>query len=75
MVLGILTAIAACPAIVGTNEAIQMTQRNQMKQMHRERKTNLVISCNDQSPQASEVDGHLVVLRDHKVSDMKSFWL
>ncbi|CAI4212320.1 unnamed protein product [Parascedosporium putredinis] len=48
MVLGVLTAIAACPAIVGTNEAIQMTQKNQMKQMHRERKTNLVVSCTHQ---------------------------
>ncbi|SPO06227.1 uncharacterized protein DNG_08916 [Cephalotrichum gorgonifer] len=67
MVLGIITAIAACPAIVGTNEAIMISQRKQAKEEHRTRKTNLVVACSDPSAKAEDVDQSFVVLRDHKL--------
>lgn len=67
MVLGILTSIAACPAIVGLNETVQVSQRKQMRQMHRSRKTNLVVSCNDLSPAGRAINTCFVVLRDHKL--------
>lgn len=67
MVLGILTAVAACPAIVGMNETIQTSQKKQMKQMHREKKTNLIVACSDPSPKGAELDASYIVLRNHKV--------
>lgn len=67
MVLGILTAVAACPAIVGMNETIQTSQKKQMKQMHREKKTNLIVTCSNSSPKGAELDGSYIVLRNHKV--------
>jgi hypothetical protein len=68
MVLGIITAIAACPAIIGTTEAIRQGQRKSAKEQHRGAKTNLVVSCSN-----SEVDGCAVVLRDGRVRDSHSY--
>jgi len=67
MVLGLLTAIAACPAIVGTTEAIRQGQRNNAKERHRGRKSNLVVSCSDPSPRSREINGGSIVLRDKKL--------
>ncbi|KAI9798684.1 MAG: hypothetical protein M1833_004673 [Piccolia ochrophora] len=67
MVLGILTAIAACPAIVGTTEAIRHGQRSNAKEKHRGRKSNLVISCESNTPSGRTVNGGTVVLRDQKL--------
>lgn len=67
MVLGVITSIAACPAIVGTTEAIQNSQRQQRKGEHRQRKTNLVVACADPSAQGDYVDASYIVLRDNKV--------
>lgn len=67
MVLGVLTAVAACPAIVGVNETVQHGQRQNAKNRHRGRKANLVVSCNDRSRKSREVDGCYIVLRDNKV--------
>jgi hypothetical protein len=67
MVLGLLTAIAACPAIVGTNEAVRQGQRKNSKEQHRGVKSNLIISCASNSRAGSEIDGCSIVLRNNKV--------
>jgi hypothetical protein len=67
MVLGILTAVAACPAIIGTTEAIRQGQRKSAKEKHRGLKTNIVAMCGTDCPEAREVDGARVVLRENKL--------
>jgi hypothetical protein len=67
MVLGILTAIAACPAIVGTTEAIRQGQRKNAKEVHRGQKSNLFVSCSTGTQAGKEVNGSAVVLRNGKV--------
>lgn len=67
MVLGIITAIAACPAIIGTVEAVQQGQRQNAKEKHRGRKSNMIIKCAKTSPLAKEIEGCAVVLSEHKV--------
>ncbi|KAH6959996.1 hypothetical protein BKA56DRAFT_701232 [Ilyonectria sp. MPI-CAGE-AT-0026] len=54
MVLGLLTAVAACPAIVGTTESIRQGQRKNSKEQHRGVKSNLIVSCASTSPAGSE---------------------
>jgi hypothetical protein len=68
MVLGIITAVAACPAIVGTTEAVRQGQHKNAKEKHRGAKTNIVVSCVN-----SEIDGRPVVLRDGRVRHLRSF--
>ncbi|KAF4762770.1 hypothetical protein N7455_002705 [Penicillium solitum] len=67
MVLGLLTAIAACPAIVGTTEAVRQGQRKNSKEQHRGVKSNLTVSCASTSCAGSEVDGCSIVLRNNKL--------
>jgi hypothetical protein len=67
MVLGILTSIAACPAIIGTTEAVRQGQAQNRRQSHRGRKSNLLVSCSDPSRKARDIHGGTVVLRDKKV--------
>ncbi|KAH7169722.1 uncharacterized protein B0J16DRAFT_359081 [Fusarium flagelliforme] len=67
MVLGILTAIAACPAIIGTTEAIRQGQRKNAKEQHRGVKSNLIVSCRSTSPACRDVDGCAIVLRNNKL--------
>ncbi|KAL1960175.1 hypothetical protein VTO42DRAFT_8718 [Malbranchea cinnamomea] len=67
MVLGLLTAVAACPAIVGINETVQHGQRQEAKKRHRGRKMNLVVSCSDPSKKSRDVNGAYIVLRNHKL--------
>ncbi|KAL8903089.1 MAG: hypothetical protein Q9207_004168 [Kuettlingeria erythrocarpa] len=68
MVLGLLTAIAACPAIIGTTEAVRQGQTKNAKEKHRGQKLNLVARCpNSKSSKKSQVDGRLVVLRENKL--------
>lgn len=68
MVLGILTSIAACPAIIGTTEAVRQGQSQNKRQQHRGRKCNLFVTCSDPSRKARDIHGGMVVLRDRKVS-------
>jgi hypothetical protein len=68
MVLGIITAAAACPAIVGTNEAVQQGQRQNARDRHRGTKTNLIVACSTASRLGREINGCRVVLSDEKVS-------
>ena len=67
MVLGLLTAVAACPAIVGVNETVMQGQRQNAKSRHRGRKSNLVVSCSDPCRASREVNGCYIILREHKV--------
>jgi len=67
MVLGILTAIAAAPAIVGTNEAVMQGQKQNAKERHRGQKSNLIVNCPTSSRYASVVNGSRVVLANDKV--------
>jgi len=67
MVLGLLTAIAACPAIVGTTEAIRQGQRKNSKEIHRGQKSNLFVSCATDTRAGKEVNGSAIVLRNSKV--------
>jgi hypothetical protein len=67
MVLGILTSIAACPAIIGTTEAVRQGQTQNRRQSHRGRKSNLQVSCSDPSKKARDIHGGYVVLRDNKL--------
>lgn len=68
MVLGILTSIAACPAIVGTNQAVLQGQHQAAKDKHRGLKTNLYVHCTTASRGGIEVNGGVVVLRNNCVS-------
>ena len=68
MVLGILTSIAACPAIIGTTEAVRQGQSQNKRQQQRGRKCNLLVTCSDPSRKARDIHGGTVVLRDGKVS-------
>ncbi|EMF14834.1 uncharacterized protein SEPMUDRAFT_132410 [Sphaerulina musiva SO2202] len=67
MVLGILTAIAACPAIIGTTEAVRHGQRQNSREEQRGRKTNLTVSLLHRSEYTSQFDGAYIVLKDHKL--------
>lgn len=67
MVLGLLTAIAACPAIIGTTEAVRQGQRNNAKEKHRGQKSNLIVSCPRKSTHSSTIDGGVVILHQKKV--------
>jgi hypothetical protein len=67
MVLGILTSIAACPAIIGTTEAIRQGQSQNKKQEHRGRKSHLLVTCSDPSRKARNIHGGTIILRDKKL--------
>lgn len=67
MVLGIITAIAACPAIIGTNQAVTQGQHKNAKEKHRGLKTNLIVTCTGSSSGSHEVNGRSVVLLNNKV--------
>lgn len=67
MVLGIITSIAACPAIIGTTEAVRQGQSQNKREQHRGRKSNLLVTCSDPSRKARDIHGGTVVLRDQKV--------
>ncbi|KAK5719530.1 hypothetical protein LTR15_008054 [Elasticomyces elasticus] len=68
MVLGILTAIAAAPAIVGTTEAVRQGQKNNSRESHRGRKTNLSVTLlRRSSTRHAALNDALVVLKDNKL--------
>jgi hypothetical protein len=67
MVLGILTAIAACPAIIGTTEAVRQGQKQNAREKHRGLKTNLAVACSRVTKAGREIDGCEVVLSENKV--------
>ena len=76
MVLGIITSIAACPAIIGTTEAVRHGQKSNARESHRGRKSNLVAHCSAAScasKGSDEVNGGIIVLGNNKVRH--SVWM
>jgi hypothetical protein len=69
MVLGLLTAIAACPAIIGTTEAVRHGQKQNQREDHRGRKYNLSVTLHRPSLYTKRFNGAPIVLRDGK------FWV
>ncbi|KAK4561678.1 hypothetical protein LTR86_004357 [Recurvomyces mirabilis] len=67
MVLGILTAVAAAPAIVGTTEAIRQGQKENRREEQRGRKNNLTVTLLRRSPYRVQFDGASIVLKDNKL--------
>jgi hypothetical protein len=66
MVLGLITAIAACPAIIGTTEAVRHGQKQNQREEHRGRKYNLSVTLHRPSYYTKQFSGAPVVLRDGK---------
>ena len=73
MVLGILTAVAACPAIIGTTEAVRQGQKKNAREKHRGQKMNMIASCTSKSSKRMAIDGGMVVLRQNKVNSIQRF--
>ncbi|KEQ84812.1 hypothetical protein M438DRAFT_260862, partial [Aureobasidium pullulans EXF-150] len=67
MVFGILTAVAACPAIIGTTEAVRQGQQQNAREEHRGRKSNLTINLPKRNAYSKQFDGAMVVLKDNKL--------
>ncbi|KXS94646.1 hypothetical protein AC578_5554 [Pseudocercospora eumusae] len=67
MVLGILTAVVACPAIIGTTEAIRHGQRNNQREEHRGRKHNLVVTLLNHNDYSARFNGASIVLANKKL--------
>ncbi|WWD16944.1 hypothetical protein CI109_101376 [Kwoniella shandongensis] len=67
MVFGLLTAIAACPAIIGTTEAVQQGQKANAREQHRGQKTNMMVKLPGANQYSSKFDGALIVLNDNKL--------
>lgn len=67
MVLGILTAVAACPAIVGTTEAIRHSQRQNTREEQRGTKSNLHVTLLRHGSFSGRFDGAPVVLKNQKL--------
>lgn len=60
-------SIAACPAIIGTTEAVRQGQRQNTREEQRGRKTNLTVSLLRRSSYSSRFDGAFIVLKDNKL--------
>lgn len=69
MVFGLITAIAACPAIIGTTEAVRYGQKNNDRSEHRGRKYHLTVTLARRSIYSAQFDGAQIVLKDNK------FWV
>lgn len=67
MVLGLITAIAVCPALLGTNEAIRHGEAQNRRENHRGRKYNLTVSLLRNSSYSAQFNGAPIVLRDGKL--------
>lgn len=67
MVLGILTAVAACPAIIGTTEAIRYSQAQNKRNEERGRKQNLTVTLLNRSFYSERFDGAYIVLHNKKL--------
>ena len=67
MVLGIITAVAACPAIIGTTEAIRYGQKQNNREEHRGRKYHLTVTLAKQSVYSPQFNGAQIVLKDNKL--------
>ncbi|KAF4303285.1 hypothetical protein GTA08_BOTSDO08754 [Botryosphaeria dothidea] len=67
MVLSMLLALNACPAMLGTQEAIRQSQSKERREEHRARRCNLIATCVKSSIRSREINGRQLVLRDNKL--------
>nr|POE65886.1 hypothetical protein CFP56_57576 [Quercus suber] len=67
MVFGIITAVAACPAIIGTTEAVRHGQKKNNREEHRGRKYHLAVTLTRRSRYCEQFDGATIVLKDAKL--------
>ncbi|OAL53978.1 hypothetical protein IQ07DRAFT_473293, partial [Pyrenochaeta sp. DS3sAY3a] len=67
MVLSILIATIAAPALLASQEAIRQSQSKEKREEHRARRCNLIATCVKSSVRSREIDGRPVVLRDGKL--------
>ncbi|KAH6651758.1 hypothetical protein BKA67DRAFT_693012 [Truncatella angustata] len=67
MVIGMLLALTACPAMLGTQEAIRQSQSKTRREEHRGQRCNMIVSCVQSSTRSKEVNNRIVVLRDNKL--------
>jgi len=67
MVLGILTSVIACPAIIGTTEAVRHGEKQNKREEHRGRKSNLSVTLYRKSEYSPRFNGATVVLKDQKL--------
>ncbi|OJD31715.1 uncharacterized protein BKCO1_450007 [Diplodia corticola] len=67
MVLSMLLALNAAPALMGTQEAIRQSQSKEKREEHRARRCNLIATCVKPSIRSREINGRQVVLRDNKL--------
>ncbi|KAF2669354.1 hypothetical protein BT63DRAFT_425084 [Microthyrium microscopicum] len=67
MVFGLLTAVAACPAIIGTTEAIRHGQKENNREEHRGRKYNLQVSLLHRSAYSPYFEKAPIVLKNNKL--------
>jgi hypothetical protein len=67
MVLGVLSAVVACPAIVGTTEAIRHGQKQNQREEHRGRKYNLTVTLLKPSCYTSQFNSAPIVLCNNKL--------
>jgi hypothetical protein len=68
MVLSMIVALNAAPALLGTQEAIRQGQAKEKREEHRARRCNLIATCVQSSKRSSEIDGRRVVLLNNKVN-------
>lgn len=65
--LGILSAVVAAPAIIGVTEAVRSGQRQNAREEHRGRKSNLTVTLPVRNSYSNQFDGAMVVLKDNKL--------
>lgn len=63
----LLTALGAVPTIIGTTQAIEHGQRQNMRKQHRGRRSNLVVSLPQKNSSSASLEGAKVVLKNHKL--------
>lgn len=63
----LLTALGAVPTIIGTTQAIEHGQRQNMRRQHRGRRSNLVVSLPRKNSYSTLLEGAKVVLKNHKL--------
>ncbi|TKA31354.1 hypothetical protein B0A50_02199 [Salinomyces thailandicus] len=66
MVFGILSAVVACPAIIGTTEGIRQGQKSNQRDEHRGRKYNLTVTLTRRSRYSPQFSDAPIVLKDGK---------
>lgn len=66
MVFGIITAVAACPAIIGTTEGIRYGQKKNNREEHRGRKYHLAVTLVNRSRHSAALNDAPIVLKDNK---------